>query len=171
MIGYSTVYRLRNTPCCLFVLPNALRWVTAPSVIYITVPSFGLGPNPWPPQPLPHTQQAPTRFSWRLLIPWSWDGRLGVQFWEVRDLGTVVIHRICPVESRRETKTRFLHSKAHRICTLPFQSPILNWVSLSLSPFFRSSSLLRQQKRRKWISAKQWSALGYRDSLWIGGSG
>ncbi len=123
MTSYPTVYRLQITPWCPLVHTNVLWWVTEPSVIYITVPSFGLGPNPWPAQPLPHVQQAPTRFPWRLLIPWSWDGSLGVQFWEVRDLGAVVIHRICPVESRRETKTRFLRSKAHRICSLLFQSP------------------------------------------------
>lgn len=147
MTRYPTVHRLWNMPFHPLVLINAPRWVTAPSVIYVTIPTVGLGPNPWPPQPLPHAQQAPTRFSWRLLIRWSWDGSLGVQFWEVRDLGAVVIYRICPVESRRDTKTRFLCSKAHQVRSLPFQYPLLNWVSLSLSrPFFPwSSSLLRQQ--------------------------
>lgn len=156
--SYPTVHRLWNMPSHPLVLVNAPWWVTAPSEIYITIPTFGLGPNPWPSRPLPHAQQAPTRFSWQLLIRWSWDKSLGVQFWEVRDLG-VVIHRICPVESRRDTKTRFQCSKAHRVHSLPFQYPLLNWVSLSLSPFFFfpwSSSLLRQQKQCKWITAKQW---------------
>jgi len=34
-------------------------WVTAPSVIYITIPNFGLGPNPWP-TPAPPTSPTST---------------------------------------------------------------------------------------------------------------